>query len=212
VLDLTPGLAELEKRWRSDKHLARNLRKAETSGAHLREAPSEGDLERFFALYVRTMRKLRALPRRRAHLALARRHLGERFRLFLVEHEGDAVAGGVFYAFGERLELVFSASDERRLDLRPNHLLYRGTIAWALEHGYRSYDFGGAGEGTGLASFKAQWGAEPAPCFVYGWTPDGSSGLAERQGLPGGRLVERAWDTAPLWSVRLAGSVGYRYL
>ena len=212
VLDLPPTVEALQDRWRADKHLWRNLRKADRGGLTVRQGGSQADIDAFYALYLRTMRRLRSLPRRRRQLLLTREALGDAFRLFLVESSGEAIAGAVLYAFGEALELAYSASDDRRLDLRPNHLLYRESIGWALQHGFARYDFGGAQEGTGLADFKRQWGAQPRAIHTYGWRRGGDQPLAERHEVPARGVLPALWSRAPLGVIELAGTVAYRWL
>lgn len=213
ILDLPDTITELEDRWRTDNHLWRNLRKAGRAGLTVRQGSSEADLDAFYRVYLRTMRKLRSLPRRRRQLSLTRQALGDAFKLFLVEHAGEVVAGAVLHAFGGTAELIYSASDERQLRLRPNHALYRASIGWAVENDFGKYDFGGAGEGTGLADFKRQWGASPHSIYVYGWSArDGEGVAAARHEVPSGGVVGEVWRRAPLAGVQLAGALAYRYL
>lgn len=214
-LELPGDPAELDALWRKEKRLWRSLRKAQKSALTVREATSTAELRCFYSLYLATMRKHRSLPRSYRHLSAARSALGpEVFRLFVVEHEGETVAGGVFYAFGGTLELIYNASDEAHLDLRPNHALYEHTIRWAQSRGLSAFDFGGAATGSSLGDFKAQWGARPMPVFVYGWSARGGedAARAERTQTPGGARVQQVWERTPLWMTRLGGSVAYRYL
>lgn len=214
VLELPPDADDLDALWRREKRLWRSLRKAQKSVLTVREATSAAELRRFYSLYLATMRKHRSLPRSYRHLSVARSSLGpDVFRLFVVEHEGEIVAGGLFFAFGKTLELIYNASDEARLDLRPNHLLYEHTIRWAQSRGFGAFDFGGAAAGSSLGDFKAQWGAEPRAVYVYGWAAGGAEAArAERTQTPGGGRVQQLWERTPLWMTRIGGSVAYRYL
>jgi hypothetical protein len=213
---------DLTALWRSEKRLWRGLRKAEKSGLEVREGSSEADLRAFHALYLITMRKHRALPRPYRQLALTRAALGpEGFRLWLVEHEGRTIAGGIFYVVGDRVELIYNASAEEHLSLRLNHALYAHAVRWAQERGARVFDFGGAGETTSLADFKRQWGAQRRPVYVYGTERalgdndrdrTGGGADAERKRSRGRAQLERLWDRAPVRLTEVAGAVGYRFL
>lgn len=206
---------DLSALWRSEKRLWRGLRKAEKSGVAVRETRSVADLRAFYALYLETMRKHRSLPRSYRQLALSRSLLGpEAFRLFVVEHAGQVIAGGLFYVLNGAVELIYNASAEKHLALRPNHALYAHAIRWAKEQGAHAFDFGGAGEGTSLAEFKQQWGAEGRPVYVYG-SAQGTAGdgpAAERSAMPGGERVERLWERVPARLTQLAGALAYRFL
>lgn len=207
---------------RSSQNVVRGIKRAEKAGVTVRESGSREDLDRFYALYLSTMRKHRALPRTRRQLELARRGLGPSgvFRLFVAELDGDVVAGGIFHAFRDTLELLYNASDESRLDARPNHALYSNAMGWAIDRELGWFDFGGAVEGTSLATFKAQWGATPTPIYRYTATasgpadaPSGAGMVANRNevGADGSRLA-RAWERTPLAVTRLGGALAYKYL
>jgi serine/alanine adding enzyme len=205
---------DLEDIWRSEKRLWRSVRKARNAKLTVREATSSAELRRFYTLYLVTMRKHHSFPRSLKHLELARTMLGsEIFRLFVVEHDREIVAGGIFFDFGDTLELIFNASNTRRLDLRPNHALYEHTIRWAQERRRNAFDFGGAGEGTSLGEFKRQWGAQPKPVYVYGWGKESGAEVADvGERVIGGPHVEWLWDRAPLWMTRLGGAAAWRWL
>jgi hypothetical protein len=224
ILRLPSDPDELRAAWRKgSKNLHRNVGKAEKADLVAREAHDERDLRAFFRLYLATMRKHRVLPRSYRQLSLARDLLPEGvFRLFVVEHAGHQVAGGVFHAYRGTVDLLYNASDERHLDLRPNHALYWHVIRWAIERGHGELDFGHAWPGSPLARFKEQWGSEPVAEHRYdvgggeGGEGDRASRLryaTERLEVEQReRLVARAWSRAPLALTRLAAAVAYRWV
>lgn len=204
-------------------NVLRGLKKAESRpGLEVREAESEKDLRRFHRLYLRMMRAHGALPRRFRQLSVSQKLLGPIgvFKLVIVEHEGRQVAGGIFHRLGEMTECLYQASDDRYLDLRPNHALYGWVIRRSIESGHRYFDFGAAPPGSSLASFKSRWGAEPVERFHYGFhsrenrSPTERSMrtalLASQRG--GDSFRRRVWRRTPLPLTRLAGAVVYTYL
>ncbi|HEX8075091.1 MAG TPA: GNAT family N-acetyltransferase [Thermoleophilaceae bacterium] len=225
ILDLDGDPDELRAGWKKTSNsLFRNLRKADRAGVTVREGRQDGDLRAFYALYLATMRRRCSLPRPYRQLAEARRLLqpGGTFRLFLAEHEGDVVAGGVFHSFGGTLDLLYNGSDDSRLDLRPNHALYWHAIRWAAENGHRHLDFGHAKPESSLARFKAQWSAREAPEYRYDYVPGRAPG-GEAGGGPSraarplrgrGRQgpLERVWPRVPLGVTRAAARIAYRCL
>lgn len=218
VLDLPGTPEELPGSLTAAKRIARSVRKAARAGVTVRETDEPAELRAFYALYLETMRKHRSLPRRLAQLETARRLLGGSgvFRLFVAEHDRRVVAGGVFHLFGDRLELLYNASDPQALDMQPNHALYWHAIEWAIARGLSRFDFGGALAGTSLGEFKRQWGAEPVPIHRYTLRP-GSPGGEEPAPPPravgeGDSIVARAWQRAPLKLTEAAGALAYRYL
>ena len=226
VLELPSDPDELRASWKkTSNNLFRNLRKADKAGVTVREGRDESDLRAFYSLYLRTMRRRRSLPRPYRQLSEDRRLLQPdgTFRLLVAEHEGDIVAGGVFHAFGDTVDLLYNGSDDARLDVRPNHALYWHAIRWAVESGHACLDFGHARPDSSLARFKAQWSAREVHEYRYDYVPgaataaDPASETAEGKsrplhGLGRQGILERVWPHLPLRATRLAAGIAYRYL
>lgn len=199
------------------KNLQRGVKRSRSRGVTVSLTRSEHDLRTFFSLYLRTMRKHRTLPRPWRQLSEGRRLLGDDvFRLFVARNDGEIVAGGVFHTLGKTMDLLYNASDERALDLRPNHALYSEAIAWAAENGLRWLDFGAAPPDSSLAEFKRQWGGVESPRYFYEYgsrqVEDGQA-HGEARVLGGRRQsIDELWDRAPLPLTRLAGAISFRYL
>ena len=223
VLDLPDDVDEMRRGWKkSSNNLWRGIRKADRSGVTVREGRSEPDLRTFYELYLRTMRRRCVLPRPFRQLQEDRRLLGSdgHFRLFLAEHEGDVVAGGVYHALGRAVDLLYNGSDDDRLDVRPNHALYWHVIEWAAAEGHRELDFGHARVGSSLARFKAQWSAREVPEYRYDYVPGAEraaaaaapSGGRALEGRGGSGPMERVWPHLPLPATRAAAALAYRFL
>jgi CelD/BcsL family acetyltransferase involved in cellulose biosynthesis len=228
-VDLPDDPAEIRARWKKrSNNVWRSVRKAEANGIDVRVSSSEEDLRAFYHLYLRTMRKHRYLPRPLRQMESARRRLPPGvFRIFLAEHRGALVGGALWHAFGQTLELLYSGSDERALELRPNHALYARAATWAIEHDLRCLDFGPAPLDSPLAAFKSQWTAEPVDDYTYFHTdsPPAPSGApvtsvsgapllsrVRRSFSPERPAVHKAWGAAPLPVTRVAGEIVFRYL
>jgi CelD/BcsL family acetyltransferase involved in cellulose biosynthesis len=226
VMPLGEDPDDVRRGWKkSASNIFRSVKKAEKAGVVVREATEPRDLRRFYELYARTMRRRRVLPRPYRQMAAARELLPEGvFRLFLAEHEGDVVAGGLWHSFGGTLELLYAGSDERRLDPRPNHAIYWHAIRWATETGHTELDLGHAKPGSGLAQFKESWGAKPVQEYRYDYVPgsprtslhatDTSKGVIEPARLLEGRestnLLARTVERMPLRVLSAAGRIAYR--
>jgi hypothetical protein len=213
----------LRASWKkTSNNLWRSLKKAEEAGVRVREGTSERDLRRFYGLYCQTMRRHRSLPRSFGLLSMARRSLSPLglYRLLLAEHQGKVVAGGVFHAYGDTIDLVFNASSEPHLRLRPNHAIYWSAIRGAIEKGYGRYNMGEAPVEGSLGRFKAQWGGEPVPRFQYTFTAkegaDAANALRDASNrLDAGdrreSLLSKVWGHTPLIATRVAGQLAYRF-
>jgi hypothetical protein len=219
IMDV-PAPEEIEAWERSrPRNLRRSIRKAADAGLTVRHATAEADMRAFHRLYLKTMRRHRSVPRTRRHFLLLQRSLQERgaFALFLVERVGQPVAGVMFHVFNGLAELMYNASDESMLAVRPNHGLYRQVVEWAAQRGLRRIDFGGAWPGSSLAAFKQQWGAEIVPEYRYVGSDSSAPvdvGTAMSERAPGrvAREIDRLWGRAPLAATAAAGELAYRWL
>jgi CelD/BcsL family acetyltransferase involved in cellulose biosynthesis len=220
VLPLEGDVDEMRRGWKkSASNLFRSLKKADKAGVVVREGSARADIDAFYALYARTMRRRRVLPRPYRQIAAAAELLPEGvFRLHLAEHEGRIVAGALWHSFRGTLDLLYQGSDERYLDGRPNHALYWHAIRWAAETGHTELDLGHANPASNLAKFKEQWGAEPLQEYRYDYTPgaDAPAGgpriTSTAEGRESTSLVARAIERAPLRALRAASRVAYRRL
>ena len=217
----------LRRGWKkTSNNLFRNIAKAEKAGVRVREGQGHSDLRDFYALYLSTMRRHRSLPRAWRQMTLDQAMLGPSgvFRLFIAEHESRPVAAAIFHAFGDTIDLLYNGSDDAARDLRPNFALYWHAMSWAIENGYRRFDWGEAQEGGPLSRFKAQWSAEPVVAYRYDYSPAGAPGESRADRLrnthdvfdaPGERsrverAIDGAWARTPLTLTRAAGAMVYR--
>jgi hypothetical protein len=220
VHDLDVETAALKKR---SPQLHRHLRRAEREGVVFCEYEGEAALRRFYAFYLEVMRRRHSLPRPYRQFDLARRLLpAGAYRLFGVEREGAMLAGCICHPFRGGVELLYSASDERAWNARPNHAMWWGVIRWAAEHGFAHVDLGDAQPESGLADFKRMLLAEPVPKYAYQLPAAATAADRVRRSAHGAgrakqapslrsRVLRAGWDRAPLKATELAGRIVYRY-
>lgn len=159
----------------------RNIRRAEREGIEVRVATTEDELvDCFYALHVRTRRRLGAPVQRKRFFSLLWRRVLEPGGgyVLLAYHAGVPVAGAVFLTAGRTVVYKYGASDERAWSLRPNHALFSAAIAGSCAEGRATFDFGRTDLGDdGLRAFKRGWGAEEHE-LVYSSL---GAGLAQRR-------------------------------
>jgi len=144
VVDLAPDLDELLAGLRSSRR--RNIRRAERLGATFRVGDA-GDLETFHRLHSATAARQGFTPLsldylRRQWAVLGRRDL---LKVFLVDLEGQTVAGATATCFGDTVIYKLAGWDSSgdSAAARPNDLLHWQIIEWAHENGFSHYDMGG---------------------------------------------------------------------
>jgi hypothetical protein len=126
----------------------------------------------------------------------------------LVERGSQPVAGALFLHFGGNGLFKFGASDERELEMRPNHLAIWSGIRELVDRGVGGLHFGRTTPAQeGLSRFKRSWGAEESPMFYRRFLPhEGRWRPTDPQSRPPGT---RAFQFMPLPISRLAGRLLY---
>jgi CelD/BcsL family acetyltransferase involved in cellulose biosynthesis len=185
----------------------RNIKRAEREGVVVRTATVEADLtEIFYALHLRTRRRLGAPVQRRRFFSLLWRHLlaeGHGYAL-IAEHEGVPAAAAVFLTAGPTVVYKYGASDERLWGVRPNHALFWHAIRASCVEGRTRLDFGRTDfDDTGLREFKLGWGAAEER-LVYS-TLGGRLHAPPLHTSAGSAAARRVLRTSPPWVCRAAG-------
>ena len=135
-----------------------NIRLAKKKGVTVRFSRDEEDLKKFFNLSEITASRDGITLRdydyyKRMLEAFDENHL----RIYIAEHEGQALSGAIAINYGSKLFYIYGASSNEKRNLMPNYLMQETMIKWAIETGCKEYDFGGIFEETksnGLFRFK----------------------------------------------------------
>ena len=201
------------------KHIRSSVKRAQSLGVRVRMASSEGDLRRWYEIYLRTMRRVTVPPRPlRCFLAMWKymEPLGL-MKLILAERkcEGktEMLAGSILLMHGKRVFYAFSACPSEYFPLQPNDLIQWEAIHWTASNGFREYDFGEvSSDARQLAAYKAKWGGEQRVLYRYYYPrmiseSQDSSMLSRRQ-----KLLERIWQLLPVHVTAHLGDLIYHYL
>lgn len=123
----------------------------------------------------------------------------------ILTESGLPVASGFLVGFKETMEIPWASSLRRYNSLSPNMLLYWSVLKFAVESGYRFFDFGRSTPGGGTYRFKEQWGAQPIPLYWHYWLRNGSS-LPELNPMNSKyQLAIRVWKKLPVLLTRILG-------
>lgn len=168
-LDLTPDPDTILKRMKSKWRY--NIRLAGKKGVIVR-AGTPADLPAFYALMrvtgARDRFAIHGGDYYRAAFDLLAAH--DRARLFIAEHERQALAMIFVTAFAEEAIYLYGASGNAERNRMPNHALHWAAIEWAKTRGCARYDLWGIPETiaenteedlpTSLYQFKQGFGGE----------------------------------------------------
>jgi Acetyltransferase (GNAT) domain len=211
TLDLTKGEKALYSGLRDSTR--RNIRKAEKEKVEVR-IEKTGDALREFCRLNRVTRREHGLPPQPYHFfEKVLRHIISKENGFiaLAYFQGEAVAGNVYFHFGDRAIYKYGASDKAFQYLRANNLVMWEAIKWFADKGFKSFCFGRTElENEGLRQFKAGWGAEETQVQYFKYD------LRRGSFIPGKKKGEPAYAslfrTMPMPVLNLIGSAFYRHM
>jgi lipid II:glycine glycyltransferase (peptidoglycan interpeptide bridge formation enzyme) len=141
-LDLTRPTSELLARMR--KSTRANVRRAQKRGIAVRDGERQ-DLDTLYRLLTAASRRKGFSIPPWDHFE----HMWSTFassghmKLFVAEYEGEAVSAQLAIPFGDTLFTHVTAWSGEHASAMPNEALEWHAIAWAKEHGFRTYDFEG---------------------------------------------------------------------
>jgi CelD/BcsL family acetyltransferase involved in cellulose biosynthesis len=194
----------------SKSQVRRAIAKARREGVVATPGTDRAALREFYELHLRTRRR-QAVPTQPKDFILGFEPLfaSGLGHVMIARHEGRAIAAAVFLTYRGTLTYKYGSSDERFLDLRPNHMLFAEAIRLGCESGARELDFGRTDpQNEGLARFKRSWAAderELAYTHFAGSAPSNRHGRAER-------IVAEAIRRGPPATSRVIGTALYRHV
>ncbi|HZU69410.1 MAG TPA: GNAT family N-acetyltransferase [Ktedonobacteraceae bacterium] len=211
------ALPESADSLRLDPTIKRAINKAIRSGVEVREAETEAELRSWYELYLQTMRKFDALPNPYRYFRVAWQRLRSKgmLRLLLAEQveagRRRLIAGFLYLLWGATISYACAGWRDENQALRPNDLLHWRAMQDACAAGIRWYDFGDVEPGnSGLARYKAKWGAEPTLVYDYSYPP-ASQRASDTPALMSDRaqqLMQFAWRHFP---ARMVGALSDWY-
>lgn len=135
-----------------------NIRVAEKKGVTVRWSRDVKDVEKFYELSEITATRDKISLRSLDYYKRMLEAYGEDYlRIYIAEHEGEALSGAIALNYGGKLFYIYGASSNEKRNLMPNYLMQQTMIRWAIETGCAEYDFGGVFEmdkSNGLYRFK----------------------------------------------------------
>lgn len=136
-----------------------NIRLSHRKGVTVRWSRSQQDLKTFYELYRITAQrdKIGYRPYEYFVRMLEAYDSPELLRVYLAEHEGQALSGAICIHYGSKTWYIYGASSNEKRNLMPNYAMQAEMIRWGVENGSQIYDFGGVfvlDKTNGLFKFK----------------------------------------------------------
>ena len=207
------SLGKPQESWRKIGRRARQaVTKSQKDGVTVRIGDSSQDLRTFCDLNMRTKRRLGSPGHPDAFIQTMKQNLEDRFRLYLAEFQGRAIAGSIAVIFNGLSNYAYAASDSRYLKHFPNDAVVWRAMEDASDQGARFFDFGKTPmDNTGLAAFKRKWGSEQKALYYHYYPNMPYLISSDRSGVKY-RSLTTAWRKLPLPLVRIMASTAFRHL
>lgn len=135
------------------------IRRAIKDGVTITAGTSKEDVDAFFETY-KMMAKAQGITHRPIEYFYRMQELwdgDEAFRVFLAHFEGQVVAAGIGFAYGDKIWYMYAGSNRAFAKHYPPYLIQWEMLKWGLAHKKVRYDFGGVGDFVsedGLYKFK----------------------------------------------------------
>jgi serine/alanine adding enzyme len=200
------GLAgSTDDQWKAfDPKLRNQIRKAQKSGLEFKRGHLDL-LDGFYEVFARNMRDLGTPVYSRRFFRNVMEAFPDTTAIIAVLHEDKTIAAGIASWFGSRIEVPWASSIKDYKALCPNHMLYWQAISFAIEHGFREFDFGRSTPNEGTYNFKKQWGARPV-ALHWQYLIDTNGQLPElNPANPRFRTAIRVWQRLPVSVTKLLG-------
>jgi FemAB-related protein (PEP-CTERM system-associated) len=195
----------VDAQWsRLDRKVRNQVRKAEKSA--LQAASGGADLlPEFYRVFAHNMRDLGTPVYGARFFEQVVSAFPDETRVFVIRLNGQPIAGSVVHWYRDVIQVPWASALREFNPLCANVLLYWEMVRFAVERGFRSFDFGRSTPNEGTYHFKKQWGAEARELVWEYWTADGRAVPELNPKNPKFGLAIRAWQRLP---IRVATSLG----
>ncbi len=135
-----------------------NIRLSARKGVTVRHSREEEDLKTFYELYkITAVRDKIGFRPYEYFVKMLHAFPEHQLRIYLAEHEGQALSGAICIQYGKKTWYIYGASSNEKRNLMPNYAMQAEMIRWGIEGGSEIYDFGGVfvlNKENGLFKFK----------------------------------------------------------
>jgi len=170
-------------------------------------------VEDLYRMFVRNKHGLGSpsLPKRMFETMI--REFNGSVQIHLVRKERDPLAAVMTFAYGDTLIAYYSGTAlNADRNYSASNFMYLALQEWAIEQGFRVFDFGRSRVGSGAFKFKVHQGFEPTP-LEYRYH------LVRHRGTPTftpsnpkTHALQAIWRQLPLWMVTRLSDVASPYL
>ena len=210
-------MARIPKKRRAEVRAAREP-KAPATGKRREsfgiQVSADGTVDELFEVFARNKRRLGSpsLPKR--WFQALRDEFGKAVVVHrAVEPGGKVIAAVMSFTFKDTVYAYYSGALDEYNHTGVNNYIYCAIMEWAVENGYRRFDFGRSRAGSGPAKFKLNMGFSAEPLhYDYLLVGDGAKPPEFHPGNPRLALPRRLWSKLPMSLCNMLGARLSRYL
>ncbi|MFT5051260.1 MAG: FemAB-related protein (PEP-CTERM system-associated) [Chlamydiales bacterium] len=138
---------------------------------------------------------------------------GDRVAVHLVRRGSEPLAAVLSFLYEDTILAYYSGTAEGAdRAYSASNFMYLGLQEWAVEHGYRKFDFGRSRKDAGAFGFKVRQGFEPQPLH-YRYRLVRDKGLPSlTPSNPRTKVLRDTWSRLPLWLTTRLSKRAARYL
>jgi serine/alanine adding enzyme len=126
-------------------------------------------------------------------------------RICVVYWEGKPVSTGFLMHYKNKLEIPWASTVRYANRISVNMYLYWQILSYAIEEGFKQFDFGRSSIDAGTYKFKKQWGAQPHQCYWYHYVPEGKALPDLSPDNESFGLAIKVWQKLPIGVTKLIG-------
>ena len=125
--------------------------------------------------------------------------------LVVIKLGGEPVGAAFLLGYKEMLEIPWASTLQSVNSLGINMLMYWEVLKYAIQQGYKTFDFGRSTIDSGTYRFKKQWGAEPRQLYWYYWLKEGQQLPQLTPDNPKYRAAIAVWKKLPVAITNIIG-------
>ncbi len=188
-----------EENWRAiAKEKRADIRKAQTYGLTV---TIHRNLDIFYQHYAFSLKRLGTPILHRAYFEKLLACLSENCKIFTAFYQGRPVASVMVFFFKEEVMPYYAGALEETRDLHAYDFLYWTLMEYAIQNGYKYFNFGRSRYNVGSFHYKRHWGFEAQSLNYQHWaiSNHAQSEWSLHPNHPKWSLPIKMWKTLPVW-------------
>ena len=126
-------------------------------------------------------------------------------KIIILKKNDKPISAAFLIGFNGKLEIPWASTLRKYNSFSPNMLLYWEVLKFAIESGYKIFDFGRSTIDSGTYRFKKQWGAMPLHLHWNYWLNNGNELPNLSPNNPKYKIAISLWKRMPLVMANFIG-------